>query len=170
MFIKIIFTLAFTLFCYRPVLADTIIPDAIKVTDEAKLQLTVHAKGYQIFLCILEAGLYQWKWQAPEATLYDPADQSIVGSHGLGPSWVYRDGSSVKAKAVGKADSPDKGAAPWLLLEAIGHKGKGQFADVGFIQRLHTKGGMSPTSACDSNHLGSEKRIPYSADYIFYGR
>lgn len=168
MFIKVIFTLTLTLLCYRQVLADTRIPDAIKVSDEYKLQLTAHAKGDQIFLCMLEAGAYQWKWQAPEATLYDPADKSIVGSHGFGPNWVYRDGSSVKAKVIGKADSPDKDAALWLLLESTEHKGKGQFAQVGFIQCLHTWGGMPPSSVCDANHLGSEKRIPYSADYTFY--
>jgi hypothetical protein len=38
------------------------------------------------------------------------------------------------------------------------------------IQRLNTKGGKSPPEGCDASHAGAEKRIPYEADYFFYGK
>jgi hypothetical protein len=37
------------------------------------------------------------------------------------------------------------------------------------IQRLHTKGGQTPApGSCDSSKLGTEAKIPYTADYYFY--
>jgi hypothetical protein len=42
------------------------------------------------------------------------------------------------------------------------------FSGVSFINRVNTHGGLVPVSGCDSNHLGTEKRVAYSANYIFY--
>lgn len=168
---KLVFSIGLILFCYRPATAEiAAIPDAIKVPGGNKLQLTVHAKGDQIYLCILDAGVYAWKWQAPDAKLFDSQTQALVGTHGAGPSWDYRDGSSVKAKAIQKTDAPDKNSAPWLLLEVTGHKGDGLLAQASYIQRVNTQGGVAPSLACDANHLGAERRIPYSADYNFYSK
>jgi hypothetical protein len=147
---------------------DVTIPGAIEVPGGNSAYLTVHAKGDQIFHCTLKTGEYSWKWYAPEAKLYDTQNQALVGSHGAGPSWTHKDGSSVKAKGIQKIDAPDKSAAPWLLLEAIGHKGDGLLAQTSYIQRVNTQGGIAPSSGCDANHLGSEKRVPYTADYNFY--
>lgn len=135
-----------------------------------KLLLTVHAKGDQVYLCALEAGDYTWKWQAPDAKLFDSQTQKVVGSHGAGPSWEYQDGSSVKAKLIQKADAPDNTAIPWLLLEITEHKGQGLLTQARHILRINTQGGTPPSSGCDANHLGAEKRIPYSADYNFYSK
>ena len=45
-----------------------------------------------------------------------------------------------------------------------------QTEDVGFINRINTHGGLPPSSGCDANHLGTEKRVAYTADYIFYAK
>ena len=170
MFNKLVFSIVLILFCYRPATADIIIQNAIKVPDGNKLQLTVHAKGDQIFHCVLKTGVYSWKWHAPEAKLYDSQTQALVGSHGAGPSWTYKDGGSVKAKVTQKVDAPDKASAAWLLLEVTEHQRDGVLAQASYIQRINTQGGASPTSGCDANHLGAEKRIPYSADYNFFSK
>lgn len=167
---KLLLSIALMLLCYRPALAEVALPDAIKVPDGSNLQLTVHAKGVQIFHCVLKTGAYSWKWHAPEAKLYDNQSKSEVGSHGAGPSWTYKDGSSVTAKILQKADPPDKTSAPWLLLEVTAHKGEGLFALTSYIQRINTQGGVAPSSGCDANHLGSEKRVSYSADYVFFSK
>jgi Protein of unknown function (DUF3455) len=150
--------------------SDLAISEAIKVPDGNSVYLTVHAKGDQIFYCMLSAGVYSWTWQAPDAKLYDTQNKALVGSHGAGPSWTHKDGSSVKAKVIQKIDTPDKASAPWLLLEVTGRKGDGLLAHTSYIQRINTQGGVSPISSCNANHLGMEKKIPYEADYTFYSK
>jgi Protein of unknown function (DUF3455) len=145
-----------------------IIPDAIPEDNSA--YLTVHAKGDQIFHCVLNTGDYSWKWHGPEAKLYDTQNQALVGSHGAGPSWTYKDGSGVKAKVIQKIDVPNKASAAWLLLKVTEHQRDGVLAKANYIQRINTKGGVAPSSGCDANHLGSEKRVVYSADYTFYSK
>jgi hypothetical protein len=101
--------------------------------------------------------------------LYDDNSQAPVGSHRAGPRWEHQDGSSVKAKITQKVDAPDKTAAPWLLLEATEHNGKGVFAETVHILRINTEGGIAPPAEeCTEKQLEVEKRVPYSADYNFY--
>ena len=64
--------------------------------------------------------------------------------------------------------SPDPTAIPWLLLKAATHAGTGAFADVTFIQRLDTVGGVAPSTGCDAAHLGTEVLVPYRSSYFFY--
>ena len=44
--------------------------------------------------------------------------------------------------------------------------GTGTLAEVAYIQRLDTDGGVAPGGSCDA---GATADIPYSADYYFYG-
>lgn len=128
---------------------------------------TVHAKGVQIFQCSLVRGIFSWQLQAPDALLYDDHYQ-VVGKHYSGPVWEYKEGSLVVGRVVKKIDvSPDT-AISWLLVEVVSHKGNGFFLKVRYINRINTIGGLTPLSGCNSNHLGSEKRVPYTADYVFY--
>jgi hypothetical protein len=57
---------------------------------------------------------------------------------------------------------------PWLLIGATAHTGQGQFSKVTFVQRLNTSGGKAPAAGCDAAAVGAEKRVPYSADYVFF--
>ena len=87
------------------------------------------------------------------------------------------DTSKVWAKAVGKpvvagtdpASCPSAGAIPCLLLQSVrnqqGPTGGKLLADVTFVQRLNTKGGSAPTTACT---VGQTQLQGYSADYFFY--
>lgn len=169
---KIVFSMFFLtqFFSAATSAGDAAIPDAIKAPEGNSAYLTAHAKGDQIFHCVLKTGEYSWKWHAPEAKLYDTQNQALVGSHGAGPSWTYKDGSNVTAKAIQKADAPEKTSASWLLLEVTENQHDGVLAKASFIQRINTLGGVAPLSGCDANHLGSEKRVIYSADYTFYSK
>lgn len=143
--------------------------EAIKAPAGNSAYLTLHAKGDQIFHCVLKTGAYNWKWHAPDAKLYDKQN-ALVGSHGAGPSWTHKDASSINAKVIQKIDAPNKTNTPWLLLEVTGHKGGGVLAQARYLQRINTQGGVAPLSGCDANHLGTEKRVPYTADYSFYNK
>lgn len=149
--------------------ADTSMPEQIRVPAGNKPVLSVHAKGDQIYQCSVDNNKYAWKIQAPDARLYDAQGQ-IVGNHYAGPVWEYKEGSRIVGRIVNKIDIAPKSSISWLLVEVIGHKGNGLFSDVKYINRINTHGGLPPLSGCDANHLGSEKRVPYKADYIFYAK
>lgn len=149
--------------------AQTIIPEEIQIPNGNNPVLTLHAKGEQIYQCVSNQGNYSWQWLAPKAQLFDTKGQ-LVGSHAAGPEWTYRDGSRVTGRLVKKIDVTADTTVAWLLLEAVKHQGKGVFANISFIHRINTRGGLAPVSGCDVNHLGTEKPVAYSADYIFYAR
>jgi hypothetical protein len=86
------------------------------------------------------------------------------------------DTSKVWAQKVGSIDGgtdpdscPNTGAIPCLLLQSIGNEegptGGKLLAGVTFVQRLNTKGGAAPTTACS---VGQTQLVPYTADYYFF--
>ncbi len=143
------------------------VPDKIKAPVGEEIVLQAHASGSQIYVCQPGTdGKLAWALKAPEAELHDQQG-AIIGRHFAGPTWKDNDGSEVTGKAVAKVDSPDPGSIPWLLVSANGHSGEGVLTRVTSIQRIHTKGGLSP-SASDCNAANLEVKIPYTADYYFY--
>jgi len=52
---------------------------------------------------------------------------------------------------------------------AKAHEGQGILADVAFIRRIDTKGGVAPTTGCDAGHISEPERMRYSATYQFLG-
>jgi hypothetical protein len=138
---------------------------ALAPPQGAQLLLKAIAEGVQIYGCQSQASGPAWTLTGPEAVLRDPSGKEI-GKHFAGPSWQALDGSTVVGEVVSRADAPGGNAIPWLLLRAKSHEGAGQLANVAFVQRVDTKGGLAPASACD---LGATPvRIPYSATYVFY--
>ena len=67
------------------------------------------------------------------------------------------------------ASCPNTGAIPCLLLQSIGNQrgptGGKFLAEATFVQRLNTKGGSAPTTACT---VGQTQLQGYTADYFFY--
>ena len=64
---------------------------------------------------------------------------------------------------------PNTGSIQCLLLQSVGNQkgstGGNLLAKVTFIQRLNTRGGAVPTTACA---VGQTQLVPYTADYFFY--
>ncbi|MET7455051.1 DUF3455 domain-containing protein [Streptomyces sp. NPDC005574] len=138
------------------------VPAALKVPDGNRLTGVYSAEGVQTYTCADGA----WKLLEPAATLWARNDRSHrpVALHSRGPVWVStRDGSAVNATAV--ANSPKAGTIPELLLRSTATRGEGTFADVSYIQRLGTHGGVAPTTACAGT---DQTAVPYSATYVFY--
>jgi hypothetical protein len=162
----------------------TDVPPALQVPAGQKLTRMLHATGVQIYQCKTSAkdpSRYSWVYQEPKAELSDRSGKDI-GRHYAGPTWEADDGSKVVGDVVARADAPGAatpGAAAsaaaqrasgvqWLLLRAKSNTGKGVFAKVQSIQRLHTIGGLAPQDPCDAAHADQRTRVPYSADYYFY--
>lgn len=143
------------------------VPENIKAPAGEAIVLQVHATGSQIYTCQASADQkLSWVLKAPEAKLTDAKGKEI-GTHYAGPTWKHSDGSEVVGKVASRADAPEAGAIPWLLLTATSHNGNGVLSGVTSIQRIHTQGGQAP-SGCDARQQGTEIKVPYSADYYFY--
>jgi hypothetical protein len=149
--------------------AGALIPEQIKAPTGYKSVLTVHAKGEQIYQCTVKQGEYTWETQAPDAQLFDDQGK-LVGNHSAGPVWEYKAGSRVVGRVLKKVEIQPESSISWLLVEVVSHQGDGLFSNVDFINRINTHGGLAPISPCNANHLGGEKRVAYTADYIFYAK
>ncbi len=147
--------------------ASAVADDAVAPPSGARLLLKASAEGVQIYACQHQGSGTAWTLRAPGAVLRDPAGKEI-GKHYAGPTWQALDGSTVEGEVMRRADAPGGNAIPWLLLRAKSHGGAGQFADVGFIQRIDTQGGLAPVAMCDTTM--EPVRVPYSATYLFYAR
>jgi uncharacterized protein DUF3455 len=149
-----------------PVAAQDV-PEQLRPPPGELLQLQVHAKGDQVYVCKGEGAQFSWTLKAPDAQLFDE-NRKPFGKHFAGPSWEANDGSRVVGKAVANLPSPDVDSIPWLLVTVVSHDGTGVLSRVTSIQRVNTKGGKAPASGCDVSHAGQETRAAYSADYRFY--
>lgn len=140
------------------------VPDSLRVPEGNVVVWKAAARGWQIYRCGADGA---WKLKAPDAVLRDDAGKA-VGKHFAGPTWQASDGSRVVGQLAAKADAPDAGAVPWLLVAATAHSGAGVLAKVSFVQRVATSGGKAPAGGCDAAHADSDERVPYSATYYFY--
>ena len=149
---------------------DPPVPERIQVEAGHKPFLLAHAVGVQIYACSATPNGPKWALVAPRADLYGD-NGMLLATHFGGPTWQARDGSWVKAQRVDGV-TVDPTAIPWLLLKATvkaaGPDGD-RLAGTTYIQRLATTGGLEPAAAeCDADVVGTEREIPYTADYRFW--
>ena len=145
----------------RPVPAD------LQVQAGNELTFRATGVGVQIYVWTVnptDPTLSAWVLKAPHALLFQEEGR-VGGIHFAGPTWENNDGSKVTGRRVAGV-TVDPNAIPWLLLQEVSTSGTGVFADVTFIQRLNTHGGLAPATpgAVD----GQESLVPYIADYLFY--
>jgi Protein of unknown function (DUF3455) len=100
----------------------------------------------------------------------DPIDHrgKPVGKHYAGPHWESIDGSKVVGSVKARADAPQAGAIPWLLLSTTSTGPSGAFSKTTSIQRVATVGGVAPSEGCSAATVGKTVRVGYTADYVFY--
>jgi len=150
--------------------APSPMPAQLRAAPPQVLALELRATGVQVYECRPSQGdpaRFDWLLKAPEAELSDHAGKP-VGRHFAGPTWEATDGSKVVGEVVARDSGPDPAAIPWLLLRATTASGSGVFAQTQSIQRLHTVGGKAPAEGCSQSQNGTQLRVPYSADYLFY--
>lgn len=144
--------------------ADSVMPPA-----GARVVHVVEGRGVQIYECKQQDAKFAWVFVAPEAKLFDRTSGEQVGTHGAGPQWTWKDGSSVSGVVKEKVASSHMDSVPWLLLEAT-PKGdvSGALTGVAWVRRSETKGGNAPPSGCDAEHKGAMVNVLYTATYSFY--
>lgn len=148
------------------------LPAVLQAPGESLL-MVVPARGVQIYECRSrkdQPAAYDWAFLAPQATLFDTAGRKI-GDHYEGPTWESDDGSRITGVLKARADAPQAGSIPWLLLTATpAGPAKGTFSAVTSVQRVNTAGGLAPRVACTEATAGAVARVPYTADYYLLGR
>src|SRR5882757_9580805 len=140
------------------------VPPSLAPQQGAILLGKYAAQGVQIYVCRAKGAANEWAFKAPEAELVHPEGRPFA-KHYAGPTWEAPDGSKVVGKVLANEPTPKAGAIPWLLLSTES-SGSGVLAGVHFAQRVNTSGGVGPTGACQT--AGTERRVDYTADYIFY--
>jgi Protein of unknown function (DUF3455) len=148
---------------------DSQVPKNLQVPTEQRILLKTAAQGSQIYTCHQladKSSQFKWTLKAPDAKLFNSQGKAL-GKHYAGPSWEANDGSKITAVVKAKENAPN-GSIPWLLLQVKSSQGNGIFANVKWIQRLHTTGGTPPTQNCDRDHQNADISVSYTADYYFY--
>ena len=165
-------TLTFALLLQTAAHAQT--PDQVLAAAGAQQVQQTFGKGVQIYNCQLQNGAPAWIFAAPEATLYQltSADKNgpvQVALHSAGPVWQWNDGSGVYGTLLQSVPSPDPNSIPELLLSTqhFGTKG-GVLSTVTYVLRSQTNGGTTLAAGCDTAHIGTVARVPYTATYTFY--
>lgn len=146
------------------------LPEAVRVPDEHVQKAWTVGIGEVTYACREKAdqpGSHAWTFVVPAATLYDAA-KNVVGTYYGGPTWEARDGSKVTGKQVAVAPT-SAGNLPLQLVKANPAVGDGRMSGTTYIQRLNTVGGAAPAQGCDMAAVGKEVKVPYQADYVFYG-
>lgn len=113
---------------------------------------SINAKPNGVLLPVSLSGNATWQSSFDSSKVW----AAVIGPHSI-PGGSDRD------------SCPNSGAIPCLMLQSIGNQegptGGKLLANTTFVQRLNTKGGAAPTSACT---VGQTQLVGYSADYFFY--
>lgn len=150
--------------------APVTVPQALQPAPGSSLALVTAAEGVQIYECRAVAsrpGTYEWAFVAPQAELFD-LQGNRIGRHYAGPHWEAADGSRIVAAVKARADAPQPGAIPWLLLSARSVGPEGKLSKVTSIQRANTVGGLAPRNGCSRETAGTPARVRYTAHYYFF--
>lgn len=141
------------------------VPEAIQVLPPEEVVLSVLGKGVQIYDC--NPTTLAWTFREPAATLNGRGGHA-VGIHFRGPTFESFDGSSVLAALDASVPAPAPSRAiPWLRLKAVTTRGDGVLAQVDYVQRIETQGGVAPAGPCDPA-TDRTAAVPYRARYVFW--
>jgi hypothetical protein len=164
--------------CPAAWLQPPVVDPAIAIPDGGAAAVAhALAKGTQNYTCKHSGdaadGGFAWTLAGPEAVLSD-CTAAVMGQHfasdagAAAPEWQTTGGDYVVGHKVA-AYAPDKSAVPWLLLATDHAGGSGPIAGTKYVQRVSTTGGVAPSAQCDANTVGITQKVPYSADYYFFG-
>lgn len=153
-----------------PSVDNATLPEAVRVPAGQKFMMTATGVGELTYECREKkdtAGAFEWGFVGPVAKLMS-ADKKEVGKYYAGPTWESTDGSKVTGKQVAVSPSAP-GNIPMQLVKTDPAMGSGAMTGVSYIQRVNTKGGVAPTTACAADNKGARQQVVYEADYLFYG-
>lgn len=150
--------------------AQPAVPDAVKVPDGHAVMLETVGVGEITYACRDKAnspGQTEWTFVGPKAVLNDRTGKAVGDYFGPPATWQAKDGSKVTGTQLAVAPA-GKGDLPYQLVKANPAEGQGAMHGVSYIQRLATRGGVAPSSACTAQNKGAQEVVKYQADYVFW--
>ena len=153
-----------------PSFSQAALPEAVKVPAGNSVALESVGVGEITYECrekAAAAGQYEWAFVGPSAVLNDRAGKTIGSYFGPPATWASMDGSKLTGTQLAVAPSA-AGNIPLQLVKANPAMGQGAMTGVSYIQRVETRGGVVPASACAMDAKGKKEVVKYQADYIFW--
>lgn len=153
-----------------PMFNQQALPAAVQVPSGNKVAMETVGAGDITYECKAKkdaAGQFEWTFVGPDAVLSDRSGMSVGKYFGPPATWQNNDGSKVTATQVAVAPA-GAGNIPSQLVKANPAMGSGAMTGVTYIQRVATKGGVAPASACSAANMGAKETVKYQADYIFW--
>lgn len=150
--------------------SQTDLPAAVQVPAGNSVAMETHAKGDITYQCTASkdmASAPTWVFVGPDAKLMDRKGAQIGRYFGPPATWENNDGSKVTATQVAVAPG-SAGSIPLQLVKANPAMGMGAMQGVTYIQRVATRGGVAPATACTTASVGEKQVVQYQADYIFW--
>jgi len=135
-----------------------------------KVAMETVGKGDITYECRDKAnapGQTEWVFVSPDAKLMDRSGKQVGKYYGPPATWEAMDGSKFTATQVAVAPNGADNI-PLQLVKANPAMGMGAMSGVTYTQRVATKGGIAPSSACGAANVGAKQVVQYQADYIFY--
>jgi hypothetical protein len=152
-----------------PMFSQEGMPAAVQVPAGNMVALETVGVGQITYECRAkkDAAGFEWVFVGPDARLNDRSGKQIGRYYGPPATWEAADGSKVTGAQL--AVSPaSPGNIPLQLVKANPATGNGAMVGITFIQRVATKGGIAPASACDMAASGKKEIVNYQSDYILY--
>ncbi|MGF1644279.1 MAG: DUF3455 domain-containing protein [Thiotrichales bacterium] len=146
------------------------LPAEVRVPEGNSVVMETVGAGDITYECKLKKDAtdqYEWVFAGPDAVLSDRGGKSVGKYFGPPATWASSDGSSVTATQLAVVPG-GAGNIPLQLVKANPASGAGAMQGVTYIQRVATKGGVAPASACGAANVGAKEVVKYQADYIFW--
>jgi Protein of unknown function (DUF3455) len=146
------------------------LPEAVKVPAGNKVAIETVGVGEIAYQCRTKANMsdqFEWVFVGPDAKLNDRSGKTLGKYFGPPATWESSDGSKITGTQVAVAPSA-AGNIPLQLVKANPAMGNGAMTGITYIQRVQTKGGVAPTTACNAGNVGVKQTVQYQSDYIFY--
>jgi hypothetical protein len=153
-----------------PMYAQSALPPAVQVPSGFTVTLETVGVGEITYECRAKPGAadqHEWAFVGPSATLTDRQGRPIGRYFGPPATWAAADGSSITGRQMAVAPG-GPGHLPLQLLQADPASGAGAMAGISHVQRVATRGGVAPATACNAAAQGQRAHVPYQADYIFW--
>jgi len=153
-----------------PAFSQASLPAAVQVPAGHRVALETVGAGDITYECRAKAGAageHEWVFVGPDARLMDRRGRMVGKYYGPPATWESQDGSKVTATQVAVAPAA-AGAIPLQLVKANPAMGQGAMSGTTYIQRVATRGGVAPATACSGANAGAKQVVQYQADYIFY--
>jgi hypothetical protein len=153
-----------------PMYSQDALPPTVQVPAGNSVAMQTVGAGDITYECRVKkelAGQFEWVFVGPDAVLSDRGGKAVGKYFGPPATWASNDGSKVTATQLAVAPA-GAGNIPLQLVKANPAVGSGAMTGVTYTQRVATKGGVAPATACGAGNVGSKEIVKYQADYIFW--